>query len=89
MPYVSQWRVPNDLKKLDNYLHFITQLAKYGVYDVTLYYAANETTGGSMPSQASVVKSNYFLVSANLFPNSIFRKFDNAFIGQTCGFLEF
>lgn len=88
MPMWSWWRVPDDLKKLDSYLYYISQLVYYGVYDVTLYYAANETTG-SMPSQTSVVNSNYFLVSANLYPNSIFRKFDNAFIGQTCGFLEF
>lgn len=89
MPYVVWNRVADDLKKLDSYLHYISQLMYYGVCDVTLFRAASETTGGGMPSLTSVVNFNHFLASANLYTNSIFRKFNNAFIEQTFGFLEF
>lgn len=50
---------------------------------------ASETTGGGIPSQPPVLNVNDFLAIANLSLNSVFRAFNNAFVEQTLGFLEF
>ena len=71
--------------KLDSHLHYLSQQTFSGVCDGPLYCAASETTGDGTPSQTPVVNFSSFLATANLHPNSIFRKFNNVFVGRNIG----
>lgn len=52
MPLFRSWcGLPDDFRKLDSYLYYISQLIHRGGYDGSLHGAGSGTVGGGRPSQ--------------------------------------